>query len=79
MPTRLCVCTDRRAGAGARHRHGAAVLGAQLLDGALGGVGSLLGVLQLVLHLAELGQVDSRNLLLQADSQINVSHCQFTA
>ena len=62
----LCRRTYRRTGGGAGHGNGGTVLGAQFLQSAFSGVSTLLGVLQLVLHLAELGQVHGGDLLLQA-------------
>lgn len=56
--------THRRAGGSARHRDRRPVLGAELRQSSLGGVGTLFSVLQFVLHLAELGQVHSSDLLL---------------
>lgn len=48
------------------YRCGAAALGAQLGHGGLGAVGTLLGVLKLVLNLAVFGEVDGGNLLLKS-------------
>ena len=53
-----------RLGGGAASRDRATVLGAQLGQCVLSHIGTLLGVLQLVLHLAVLGQIDGSNLLL---------------
>lgn len=64
--------THRRAGGGAGHGDGGSVLGTQFLQGVLGGVSTLLGVLQLVLHLAVLGQVHGGDLLLQATKELKL-------
>lgn len=69
-----CTYHWRRWHRGAGNRHRAPVLGTELGKRALGGIGPLLGVLELMLYLAVLGKVDSGDLLLQNQITIVLSN-----